>query len=167
METIGPPDTFHLSSAVGWIELGGPAEAVLELDKISPEHQSHPDVLEVRWALRAEERDWAGALEVAAQLVHLAPDRASGWLHQAYAARRAPDGGLEKAWQILLPAAERFPEENLIAYNLACYACQMRNLDDARAWLRQALGKGKKAQFKALALRDEDLALLWPEIQAM
>jgi len=32
---IPPPDSMHLSSATGWMQLGNPAEALAELEKIS------------------------------------------------------------------------------------------------------------------------------------
>ena len=47
------------------------------------------------------------ALRVARLLVQKAPKRATGWLHQSYALRRAPEGGLEAAWDALLPAVAR------------------------------------------------------------
>ena len=89
---------------MGWIELGNLAEAKAELAQIGPAFQMHPDVLEVRWLLCAEERKWDEGLQVARSLLHSAPDRASGWLHQAYALRRATNGGLRQAWDALLPA---------------------------------------------------------------
>ncbi len=57
----------------------------------------------------------------------------AGWLHRAYALRRVANGGLPQAWDALLPAAEKFPGEPVIAYNLSCYACQMQQLDASRA----------------------------------
>ena len=39
----------------------------------------------------------------------------------------------------LRPAFEKFPKVSVIPYNLACYACQMNKLDEARVWLRRAM----------------------------
>ena len=167
MPRLEPPDSFALSAALGWIELKNLPEAETELAQISAENQAHPDVLEVRWLLCAEKRDWAAALAVARQVMAVAPERASGWLHQAYAARRSPGGSLAAAWQALLPAAEKFPKVSIIPFNLACYACQMRELDQARQWLRRAFQAGTKAEIKTMALRDEDLRPLWDEIEGM
>ncbi len=97
-------------------------------------------------------------------LVVRAPRRASGWLHQAYALRRAPEGGIEKAWEVLRPAADKFPKEPIIVYNLACYACQLRRLNEAREWFQNALKVGDKQELKQMALHDEDLKPLWDEI---
>jgi hypothetical protein len=124
-------------------------------------------VLELRWMVLAERRDWASALAVATELMDTSPERPNGWLHRAYAARRAPGGSIEAAWEVLRPAADKFPQEELIPYNLACYACQMRRLDEARAWLRLAFGTVEKDRFRTMALHDDDLRPLWQEIQGM
>ena len=167
MHKLEPPDTYCLSAAIGWLELGSPKEARSELAAVSAADREHPDVLEVRWLLAAEEKQWEEGLEVAQLLVQRAPKRASGWLHRAYALRRVPGGSVAKAWEALLPASEMFPKEALIPYNLCCYACQMRQLDSARAWLKRAIAGAGKERIKRMALQDEDLEPLRAEIQAL
>ena len=81
--------------------------------------------------------------------------------------RRVNGGGLSQAWDALLPAAKKFPSEPVIAYNLSCYACQMRQLDIARHWLHRAVLVGRKESIKKMALADEDLQPLWPEIEEL
>ncbi len=157
MRKLQPPDTHFLSAALGWVGLGNPAEAEAELAQLSKAAQHHPDVLEAKWLVFAEEKRWEKALAAARTLIEEAPQRSSGWLHQAYALRRVPEGGLKKAWDALLPAFEMFPEEPTIPFNLSCYACQMRQLDTARAWLRRAVQIGGKATVRAMALADPDL----------
>lgn len=166
MSKLEPPDAFALSAALGWLELGSPTEALAELDQVTPANQSHPGVLEVRWAVLAELKSWAPALAAATELVRVAPENPSGWLHRAYALRRAPEGGLDQAWEVLLPAAEKFPKEPVIAFNLACYACQRQRLDEARAWLHRATDIGEAKEIRQMALADPDLKPLWPEIQS-
>jgi Flp pilus assembly protein TadD len=165
VKPIEPPDSHLLAAAVGWLGLGCADDARAELAKISAANQDHPDVLEMRWMLCAHEKQWPAALEIARAELVKAPDEASGWLHQAYALRRVADGGLPQAWAALLPAAKMFPTEPVIAYNLSCYACQMRQLDTAREWLRCALAAGEKETIKQMALADEDLQPLWTEIE--
>jgi len=165
VQELESPDTHYVLHAVGWIELGNLAEARAELAQVRPAYQMHPDVLEVRWQICAEEKRWDEALIAAKSLVAAAPERSSGWLHQAYALRRVPGGGLLKAWEALLPAFEKFPRKELIAYNLSCYACQMKELEAARLWLKRALSVGNKEKIKHRALEDEDLQPLWEEIR--
>jgi predicted Zn-dependent protease len=167
MKLIEPPDSHFVSAAMGWLGLGNVAEAREELSRVSENQQGHPDVLEVRWCICAEENHWQEGLEVAQSLMQAAPKRASGWLHQAYALRRVPDGGVKKAWHALLPAFDKFPEEPTIAYNLSCYACQMNQLEAARVWFKRAAVIGGKEHMKKMALSDSDLQPLWTEIKEM
>ncbi len=164
MQQLEPPDTHYLSAAIGWLELGNLAEAEQELNRVSVANQCHPDVLEVRWIVLAQTQRWEAALQIARALLKMAPNRSSGWLHQAYALRRVSKDGLKLAWEALLPASKKFPREATIPYNLSCYACQMDRLDEALGWLRRALLVGDKHQIKQMALEDSDLQPLWSEI---
>ena len=157
----------QLNAVLGWLELGNIAEARAELNRIGPAVQSRPDLLEVRWILDARQEDWQEALRTAERIVDVAPDNATGWLHRAYALRRVPEGGLEKAAALLKPTAEKFPEEPTIPYNLACYACQLGDLEEARAWLREAVKRGNIKKIRTMGLNDTDLEALWPEIRKL
>ncbi len=165
MQPLEPPDIHYLSAALGWLGLNNAAEAKAELAQISAGHQNHPDVLEVRWLICAEAGLWEEGLQIARELLHFAPGRASGWLHQAYALRRVRNGGVKQAWDALLPAFDKFPSELIIPYNLSCYACQMQQLEAARTWLKRAVVMGDKEHIKQMALADPDLEPLWEEIR--
>jgi hypothetical protein len=167
MQKLEPPDTHFFFASIGWLELGNLAEAHAELVQISAAQQEHPDVLEVRWLVSAEQKHWEEGLQIAQALLRRAPKRSSGWLHQAYALRRVPDGGVQKAWEALLPACEKFPKEPTIPFNLSCYACQLRQLDAARDWLKRAVAVGGKEKIKQMALKDSDLEPLWDEIRQL
>jgi tetratricopeptide (TPR) repeat protein len=167
METLEPPDTYYLSAALGWMELGNCSEARAELAKVNSALANHPAVLEVTWSVYASEKDWANALHAAELLVKSAADHPAGWLHRAYAIRRVPGGGLHAAWDVLISAVDRFPQEATIPYNLACYACQMGELDEARRWFQRALAVGEKAKLKSMAVSDTDLQPLWAEISSL
>jgi predicted Zn-dependent protease len=152
------PDLHHLKAAVGWLELGNVTEALAELDSVSEPLQTHPNVLEARWLALARLQRWEAAAKVGRALISVAPDRAAGWLHHAYALRRAPNGGLMAAFNALAPVAEKFPEEPTIPYNLACYTCQMqRDSSETLAWLERAIQAGDRKEILAMALRDPDL----------
>jgi tetratricopeptide (TPR) repeat protein len=166
MQTLEPPHTHSLSAAEGWVGLGNLVEAAAELDQIPVEFQNLPSVLQVRWAINAAKGDWSAALSTARTLAQTAPGLSAGWLHQAYALRRLAGGGLTAAWDALFPALEMFPGDLLIPYNLACYACQLGRLDEARALLERALKTDRKA-VKQIALADSDLKPLWPEIRKL
>lgn len=165
MQQIEPPDIHFLSAAIGWLELGAAVEAEGELDRITARLQGHPDVLEVRWLVLAHLKRWDKALAVSRALLKGAPNRSSGWLHQAYSLRRASSNGLQEAWDALLPAYEKFPREPTIPYNLSCYACQMEQIELARAWFKRAIKIGDKEKIRQMALNDADLKPLWDEIR--
>lgn len=168
MQPLSAPHSFFLRAAVGWLELGDTREARAELAQLPEDLRRHPDVLEVGWMIAAEDGNWAEALRLGSALVEVSPNRASGWLHWAYALRRAPvDGGLKQAYDALRPAFERFPKESTIPYNLACYACQMKDLEGARVWFKRAVAAGGRRKIRKMALADRDLEALWPEIQGL
>ena len=168
MQNLEPPNTHHLRAAIGWIELGNHAEAGEEIARIPPEFVEHPDVLDVRWSICAAGRSWDAALAVAETLVRVAPERSSGWVHRAYALRRVRHGGLQLAWAALRPAFEKFPKEEVIPYNLACYAAQTGRLDAAWDWLHKAMeAAGDVQAIKERALADCDLQPLWQRIREL
>jgi len=167
MSPIEPPDSWYLSGALGWLGLGNATEAEAELGQISEARRQHPDVLEVRWLICAERQRWAEGLQVARGLIHAAPGRCSGWLHQAYALRRVPGGSVQQAWDALLPVVATFAQESIVPYNLSCYACQLGQLDAARVWLKRAFKIGGASEMKKMALADPDLEPLWAEIREL
>jgi len=65
---------------------------------------------------------------------------------------------------VLLPVVDKFPKEHIIRYNLACYACQLGNLKEARDWLKKASDLVGTKQIKLMARKDADLEPLWKEI---
>jgi len=170
VQPLEPPDYYHLQAAIGWLELGNPREATAELELINPRHRHHPAVLDARWEIHAAAKNWDACLDVARTEIEHAPDRVDGWVHRAYALRRATHGTLEAAFEALRPAVEKFPELPLIPYNLACYCCQLGQLTEAREWLAQAFARaeplGEKQGLRAIALQDSDLEALWPELRA-
>ena len=167
MRDLDPSDLRHLDAALGWLGLGCTPEARAELDLISAVRQQYPAVLAARWLLCVHEKRWPDALKIAQAEVVAGPDDCAGWLHRAYALRRIPDGGLSQAWDALLPAAEKFPDEPIVAFNLSCYACQMKQLDAARHWLQQAMKIGGRDAIRKMALADDDLQPLWAEIREL
>ncbi len=159
------PDNLHFDAVQGWLMLGDAASACEEFAQLSSSALVVPEVLELEWALRAETKDWSRAGDAARRLTELAPDRASGWLHRAYALRRMPGGSLSQAWEALRSAHDRFPKNYLIAFNLACYAAQMGQADEAWTWLTRSVRLGKKEPIVKMALADTDLEILWPRIR--
>ena len=164
MKSLEPPDTFHLSAATGWLGLGNWQEALEELEKITPALRSHPEVLLARFEIHTKAGKWDMAAETACALVQIRPKEAQFWISHAYATRRMTGGGIPKAKEILGKARTLFPKEPLIAYNLACYECQLGDVTAARQWLKSALVLGDPKQLKQMALRDPDPQPIWTAI---
>ena len=100
---------------------------------------------------------YEGMATIAEHLTKVIPEDSQNWISLAYAQRRYLD--LQTAEKTLLEAQERFPEEATIPFNLACYACQLGGLDEAREELAKAVGM--EPAFKKTALEDEDLKAIW------
>lgn len=161
-------DHHVLSAAEGWFELGNPEEALAELAGLSETASRHPAALELHWQILAQQRAWDLAVPIAEDLIRSAPASSAGWLHRAYALRRATAGGLLHAWNALYPAADLFPDESLIAYNLACYATQMERPDEGWEWFLRAVQiSGDGRALRQMGLRDDDLKPLWNRIKAL
>lgn len=167
LNTVKPlemPDAHYLAAAVGWLGLDNWPESVAELENIAPEFQTHPDVLNVRWAIYAKAGQWDKAAEFAKIFREAHRHEPQAWIHLAYATRRMPEGGLLPAKDILVKARQLFPDEAIIPYNLACYDCQLGNLKDAREWLQKAFAIGDPKDLIKMAAADPDLEPLRDEI---
>ena len=128
-----PPDSLHLEAAQGWLELGNHFEADADLDKITPQFRAHPDVLKLRWQIYAAAKKWETALDIAAALIQLDPEDPVGWVNRSYALHELKRTA--EARDNLLRVVDKWPTIALMRYNLACYECQLGNLERAKEWL--------------------------------
>jgi predicted Zn-dependent protease len=167
MQPLEPPDSHYVSAAVGWLELGNWREAAAELEGVTPAFSQHPAVLGLRCEIHAKAGRWDLASEAALALTQVMPEEPGPWTTLAYATRRKSGGGIPPAKEILIAARQRFPADALIAYNLACYECQLGNLPQARALLREVFKLGNSAHLKRTSLCDPDLEPLHREITLM
>jgi predicted Zn-dependent protease len=165
MLPLPPTQRRTLDAVQGWLLLGNAREARAEFDQLPTAAQDHPDTLPTRYELLTQETAWEEAYRVACALVESTPDELTGYVWRAYAARRMPGGGLDRAFEALKPGLDRFPREPLIHFNLACYCCQLGRLDEARRWLAQALAHGGDA-IQELIKTDPDLEPLRAEPSA-
>lgn len=159
---LSPPDSHHLMAAQGWLELGNHLEASAELEEIAPLLRGHPSVLDLRWQIYADARRWEAAVEIASTLVQQLPDNAGFWIHRSFALHELKR--TREARDLLLPAVTRFPAEEAIRYNLACYECQLGNLPESKRWLDETFALNDSKQVKLDALNDPDLEPLWTHI---
>ncbi len=146
------------------MELGNATEAIAELNNIPAELQKEPEVLKVQWSIYAARKQWHAALDLADTLIKLDPDDALGWVHRSYALHELKR--TQEARDQLLPVVDKFPISATIRYNLACYECQLGNLERAKEWLEAAFRLGHRDPMKQTALEDPDLEPLWSYLRS-
>jgi predicted Zn-dependent protease len=118
--------------------------------------------LELRYQIYAETKRWDLAVDMARIMVQSMADNSWGHLHLAYSLHELKR--TQAAYDTLRPVVDRFPEEWLMRFNLACYACQLGQLKEAMMWLKQAMALAGKKEVCAMALADPDLKPLWDKI---
>ncbi|MCW5557302.1 MAG: tetratricopeptide repeat protein [Verrucomicrobiae bacterium] len=165
MTPLPPPHQHRLNAAEGWLALGLPSEALAELDALPEVLRRESAVLDAEFAVHTLQGNWQSAFEIAARHTEWHPDDSGAWIHRAYAARRRPEGGLDEAFRLLLPAADRFPAEGVIPYNLACYCAQQHQLDDAWHWLTRAARISGVERIRRMAANDPDLEALHARLE--
>ena len=73
-----------LLAAQGYIELEMPAEALAELDRLSPADRDREEVLQLRLFVMMRGRLWQQAFEVCSRLRQLFPEGSTGYIHGAF-----------------------------------------------------------------------------------
>ena len=155
-----PDDQRHLTAAEGYAGLAMYLDANAELEQIDAEVRHVAEVLAVRLEIYRGLEKWELMQTVAGRLAAHDPADAQWAISLAYATRRAQS--IEAAKSILLEAVERLPEEPILHYNLACYECQLGELEVAKARLAHAFELEPKCRL--IALDDEDLAPHWDSL---
>jgi len=99
--------------------------------------------------------------QIAKRLKEFEPDNVQWAISLAYATRRAYS--IDVAMEILLDAEAKFPREGAIPYNLACYYCQLGEMETAKDYLKKAFEID--LNWRTAALNDDDLKPLWDSLQ--
>jgi predicted Zn-dependent protease len=158
MKPLPIAEQYHIEATKGWILLGNQGDAHQELDEISHAWKEHPEVLELRWYLFAEEEKWDAALRIAQKLHKKHPKRLFGWLAHAHSILKCT-GNPEAARKLLCPAAEMFDGPQ-IAYGLACYSSLAGKFAEGREWLARALAKSHTDEV-------DEFCTVNPELEAL
>ena len=147
-------------AAVGCVELGMFQEANDQLENIDPFSRAVPEVLAVRIAVYQGLKKWELMQEVTKRLAEFQPNDIQWTISLAYATRRVDS--IQAAKEILLKAESKFPKEAIIKYNLACYCCQLGEIEKAKNYLKKAFDID--STWRLQALDDEDLRPLWDSL---
>ena len=157
---MDPQFQRRLLAASGFAELSLFQEAVQELEELPESSKELPAVLVVWLEVYQRWQKWAEAEAVATRLLEVEPEEPNWLVALAYAIRRGR--GLVFAHEVLLQAGDKFPNCGTIQFNLACYAAQLGQLDEARRRLGRAIQLDKG--FAAMAKTDPDLEMIRKEI---
>jgi len=158
------PHSRHLEYASGYLALGLLDEASDELEMIEGDDRMSADVMRLRVDLYTQAKEWDLLLAVAKALARIDPDDEQGWISWAFALReleRVPE-----AQEVLLKAEPIHGQSSAtLHYNLACYACLLGNMEEAKSRLSTACMMD--AENKTDALDDPDLKAMWDDIANM
>jgi hypothetical protein len=149
----------HLEAALGYLDLGMHQDAWNELERLPPELRANDLVLDLRISIYHALGKWESARILAESLAKRSPECPHWWIHWAFSLRR--EKSVEAARAVLLEAVVVHPEEPLIPYNLACYACVVGQLDAAYKLLQVAFSID--VTLKQVALHDQDLDPIFGE----
>jgi tetratricopeptide (TPR) repeat protein len=155
--SLEAPDLQYCKAAVGYVELGMFQDANDQLENIDPFNRAAPEVLAVRIAVYHGLKKWELMQEVAKRLTEFQPNDIQWTISLAYATRRG--NSIQVAKDILLNAESKFPKEAIIKYNLACYCCQLGEIENAKNYLKKVFEID--STWRLQALDDEDLRPLW------
>src|SRR4029077_7795533 len=124
---LEPPDQQYWEAAVGYVELGMFQDANDQIEKIDPFNRAAPEVLAVRIEIYRGLKKWELMQQIAKRLKEFEPQNVEWAISLAYATRRAYS--IDTAMGILQSAEAKFPREAAMPYNLACYYCQLREIE--------------------------------------
>jgi predicted Zn-dependent protease len=158
MDLLPAADQHRLRAADGWLDLGNPAESRLELDQISAQHRTHPDVLHLRWQIHRKSAEWEACFEVARTFTKLAPKDPRAWTSLAQTFYHS--SRIQEAYDLALSKITTFPKYWPLYYDAACYACLTGRLPQASQFLQLATALGDATEVQRLASQDPDLAAL-------
>jgi predicted Zn-dependent protease len=150
----------HLAYAVGYLDLGLHAEARAELAALPREVLGTPAALALNMEISMAESKWDEVLALAEALVGNDAKQERPWVAWAYALRELDR--TQEAQEILLAGRRMIARPSvLVDYNLACYACLLGELEEARALLTEVFARDKS--WREMAKEDPDLAALFPQ----
>jgi predicted Zn-dependent protease len=155
--TLDSADAHCLQAAIGFWELGLADDALRELEEIPLTAHQHPEILQLRQAILMEREQWNEALAMAEALCQLLPEEADHWIKIGFCLHELKRTSEAKERLLAGPPALR--ECAIFYYNLACYECQLGQIQ--AAWLLLERAVQLDASFQHLAKTDRDLAPLW------
>ncbi len=159
MSTLEPIDIARLVRAAdGYLELGMHEDAWAEVAVIPDEFRLSLDVVLIRMEILRTMHRWIEAAALGREALAVHPECGALYLVTSYAVRRSSNVADAKA--VLLSGECALQKEAMFFFNVACYECQLENLESAKEWLLQAFALDDK--YRRIACEDPDVEALWP-----
>ena len=149
-------DLQVMRSALGWLELGLPEEALSELSSLSARDRMRRHALELRLIAEMESHRWNAAADTGRLLCLKEPKEARFFIHAAYCLHETGDTLAARDWLLRGPAT--LIEDPLFHYNIACYLAVLGDRKRAESHLERAFEMD--ASLRVSSLEDTDLAEL-------
>jgi len=142
-----------LRAASGWLELGMPVDALLELRNLDEEDGRKRGAMDLKLAAQMAAEDWRSAVETAMTLCEMAVDEPSHFVNVAFCLHEL--GQTEEAKKWLQRGPEALTEMPVFHYNMACYLWTLGEKERARNHLAKAVEMDES--FEESARNDKDL----------
>ncbi len=142
-----------IRAASGWLELGMPEDALVELDNLSGEDRDSRKVLELKLAAQMVREDWKPAATTAKSLCAQAVDEPEFFLSAAFCLHET--GETEEAKKWLQRGPDVLSEMPVFHYNMACYLWTLGEKERAHNHLAKAVEMDES--FMDSARHDKDL----------
>ncbi|NDC74641.1 hypothetical protein EBZ70_04980 [bacterium] len=147
----------RLVYAMGYLSLGLQTEARAELVGLPLEFLATPPALQLRVEIAMAGNVWTEVVELAPELVATDNTAERPWIAWAYALRELQR--IHEAQEILLIGRRLITDPSpIVDYNLACYACLLGELNEARALLDDVYAR--EPAWREIAIADSDLDAL-------
>jgi len=152
-----------LLAAEGYLELGMVPDALREFEGLPARAKTSLEGLAMLMEIHRAEEEWEAMESVASRLWEAEPENVGRWIDWAIALRQSDSVASARA--LLLEAVERFPDEALVHFHLACCECQLGNLPQARRHLMES--KKRCRVCRVLMLTDDgELEPFWVDFSA-
>lgn len=170
MDAFSQQDRYHIEAAEGWMLLDANDEAEKEWLELSSSARNSLEGLKIRYWILSSRHEWEAAEDCAQAAIAEDHRDAQLWIWLAYASRRKSGSSkadsIRSAWKILIEAVKSGVKDPIIFFNLACYACLMGSLEEARQWFKKSCFMANSvSEMQKMALEEEDLKPLWKEIR--
>ncbi len=145
-----------LQTALGWLELGLPEDALKELEGLNAKERMRKQALELRLVAQMKAAHWNAGADTARLLCMRDPKEPRFFIHAAYCLHET--GDTVAARNFLMTGPSNLIDEPLFHYNIACYHAVLGEQKRARSHLSRALSMDES--LRGRARQDADLATL-------